>query len=279
MQRWQKFEHLVARIHEALDGAHYTVEHDVTVIEPGGAEAQIDVVLTPKSAFVGRILISCKSSGAPVGIGHVREWASIVHETGAAAGVIVSPTGFTADAIEAARATTRRVSLWFPRPLTDADFAPDDEAPEGYLKSIHTTMRARVLRPREETFTIDVEPIGERKGITVTSRFSAATRDGYYLRDEQDNVVGNLWDEYIAAGEKVTSSGEARVEFAESRFLVIAGYRVRFRALSVYIEVGHFELAFETDFSKLAFAYENAVTGDIKTVPLPASLLDQLAER
>ena len=279
MQRWQKFEHLVARIHQALDGDHYSVQHDVTVTEPGGAEAQVDVVLTPKTPFAGRILISCKSSGDPVGIGHVREWASIVQETGASAGVIVSPSGFTADAIEAATAPTRRVSLWSPRPLTDADFAPDDESPGGYLRSIHTTMRARMLSLREGTLTIDVEPIGEPKGITVTSVFSAATRDGYYLRDSQDNVVGNLWDDYIAAAKNVSASGEIRVEFAEPRFLVVAGHRGRFRLLRAYIDVGHFETVFETDFARTAFAYENAVTGEIRTVPLPLNMLDQLAEQ
>src|SRR5690242_7879324 len=105
MERWRKFEHLVARIHQAVDGDYYAVEHDVTIVEPGTgrATAQIDVLLTPKSPFVGPVFVSCKSSSDPVGIDHVREWSDIVHRAGAAAGMIVSPTGFTARAVDAAK--------------------------------------------------------------------------------------------------------------------------------------------------------------------------------
>lgn len=274
MQGWQKFEHLVARIHRALDGEHFTVEHDVTVTEPGGAEHQIDVLLTPKNAFSGPVFVSCKSSGDPIGIDHVREWADIVQQTGAAAGVIVSPTGFTSGAIDAARAPARRVSLWTPRLLTDDDFAPDERSPNGYLRSIMTTLHMRYPNPREETFVLDVESTsGAREGRTLTFTFSARTRDRYFLRDERDNVVGNLWDEYIAAGERVLVSGPARVEPTEPRFLVLDGHRVRFKVLSVQIDVGEFDLTFETDLAKLGFAYENAVTGRIKMVPLPANLI------
>lgn len=278
MERWLRFEHLVARIHEAVDGDYYTVEHDVTLTEPGTgrATAQIDILLRPRSPFLGPILISCKSSGERVGVDHVREWSDVVAHAGAAAGVIVSPTGFTAGAIDAAKDPTRRISLWLPRRFTDADYAPNDDSPNGYLRSIHTTFQVRIPQPDVESLVIDVEPVSERyEGIIVESRFAADTRDRYHLRDESDNVVGNLWDEYIKAGEAVRTSGIAQVEFTEPRFLVLAGRRVRFKRLSVKINVGTFSMESVLDFSKETFAYENAITGAVRSVPLPARMLGE----
>ena len=124
MQRWEKFEDLIARIHKAVDGDYFRVEHNVRNMEPGPgqAPAQIDILLKPMSPLLASSFVSCKSSGDPVGIDHVREWSDIVHRAGAAAGIIVSPTGFTAGAIDAAKDPTRRLSLWVPRPFTDEDY-------------------------------------------------------------------------------------------------------------------------------------------------------------
>ncbi len=276
MLSWLKFEHLVAQIHRVADGEYYTVEHDVTITEPSSSRvrAQIDIVLRPKSPFMGPVFVSCKSSGHSVGIDHVREWSDIVAHAGAAAGVIVSPTGFTADAIDAASDPTRRISLWVPRAFTDDDYAPDDKSPDGYLRSIHTTLRARVLQPVLDSFSLDVEPAsGRYEGVTVEYTFGAETREQYYLRDASDNVVGNLWDEYLKAAKSVRTSSTVRVEFGEPRFLVLNGHRVRFNCLSAKINVATFSLPFETDFSKETFAYENVLTREMRTVPLPARRL------
>ena len=243
---------------------------------PPGSKHQIDVVVNPKDGFSGSILVSCKSSKDVVGIEHVRAWADIAHQTGAAAGVIVSPTGFTSGAVDAARAPARRVSLWMPRALTDADFAPNDGSSDGYLRNIGTTFRIRQRRAREGSFVFDVESAsGKREGLTLTFTFSAETRDLCYLRDERDNVVGNLWDDFLAAGKQVPVSGPVRVEPTEPRFLVVDRHRVRFKSLTVHIDVVEFEAKDEIDFAKLSFAYENAATGAIKMVPLPPSMLGE----
>lgn len=274
MQAWKKFEHLVARIHELLDGTAYLVEHDVTIAEPSGAAHQIDVVLTPKNSYLGRVLVSCKSGERRVAIEHVRAWADIVQQTGSATGVIVSPAGFTADAIEAARTHTRRISLWVPRPLTRDDFGPDEHSPAGYIHSVGITGHLKYSVPRVETFVLDTEAAsGRREGKTIEFTFSAETRDRYYLRDERDNIVGNLWDEYIVAAEALADSGTARVEHAEPRYLVLDGHRLRFKSLSMEIEVLEYVMHLEIDVTRDAFAYENAVTGEVKFVPLPPSVL------
>lgn len=274
VRRWQKFEDLVRQIHEALDGEAFTIEHDVTLVEPGGATHQIDVRLTPKSPFFGPVLISCKSSGDPVGVAHVREWANIVQETGAAAGIIVSPVGFTADALAAARAPTRRVTLWVPRAFAEGDFAPDERAPRGYLRSTHITMRMQVPQPRTDRFVLQLESAtGRSEGRQIAVAFSARAREQLYLRDAEDNVVGNLWDEYIAAAEALQASGVARVEPAEPRFLVLDGCRVRFHRLELPIDMHEVEHIMEIDLMRSAFVYQNAVTGETRTVPLPPALL------
>jgi len=273
MEGWRKFEHLVQRIHQLLDGTMYRVEHDVTITEPGGASHQVDVLLTPKASISGRVLVSCKSGSSPVGIEHVREWADIVQQTGAAAGIIVSPTGFTADAIQASRAPARRVSLWSPRPLALRDFQPDDGSRAGYIARVHVTGLLREPRPATDSFLLDVERVGPPGGQAVTYDFSAGSRNAWYLRDEQDNVVGNLWDEFVAAALRMEVSGVARVEAAEPRFLVLGGRRFRFRSLSMRIDVVEHRVEIDVDLLKGAFAYENVATGDMRMVPLPPEVL------
>lgn len=271
---WKHFERLVAQIHDVLDGSNYTVTHNVTLTEASGATHQIDVLLTPKTAFTGPVLISCKSSESPVGIDHIREWADIVNHLGAAAGVIVSPTGFTAGAISAAKDPTRRISLWIPRPLTANDFAPDEKSPNGYIREVNAQAIISEPRPQSETFVLDVESItGQREGITLSFRFSAENRDSFYLRDDRDNVVGNLWDDYVEAATKLPASGIARVEPAEPRFIVLEGHRLRFKSLSMYVEIVEHIIDINVDLAKMAFGYENVVTQAVKTVPLPACIL------
>lgn len=271
---WKHFERLVAQIHDVLDGSNYTVTHNATLTEASGATHQIDVLLTPKTAFTGPVLISCKSSESPVGIDHIREWADIVNHLGAAAGVIVSPTGFTAGAIAAAKDPTRRISLWVPRPLTANDFAPDEKSPDGYIREVNTQAIIREPRPQPETFVLDVESItGQREGITLSFRFSAETRDSFYLRDDRDNVVGNLWDDYVETATKLPASGIARVEPVEPRFIVLEGHRLRFKSLSMYVEIAEHIIDINVDLAKTAFGYENVATQAVKIIPLPVYIL------
>jgi hypothetical protein len=271
---WKHFERLVAQIHDVLDGSNYTVTHNVTLTEVSGATHQIDVLLTPKTAFSGPVLISCKSSESPVGIDHIREWADIVSHLGAAAGVIVSSTGFTSGAIAAAKDPTRRISLWIPRPLTANDFAPDEKSPDGYIREVNAQAVIREPRPHPDTFVLDVESVtGKHEGITLKFQFSAGSRDSFYLRDGQDNVVANLWDNYVEMATNLHASGIVRVEPAEPRFIVLDGHRFLFKSLSMYVEIVEHMVDINVDLAKMAFAYENAVTQVTKTVPLPPNIL------
>jgi hypothetical protein len=268
MKKWQQFEQLVAAIHRLLNGADYDVEVDVKITEPAGATHQIDVLLRPKSVFAGPILISCKAWSGPVGIEHVREWADIVQQTGAAAGVIVAESGFTSGAIDAARSICRRISLWRPRPLTDKDFVPDTESPNGYISQVQ--VRICLAQPRlvEGSVKLDVSRAdGQSDGTTGSAIFSYQTRDLWYLRDETDNIVGNLWDLFLTRAQTATSAVE--IVPSESRFLVLDGTRMRFNRLAFAIENIVDERTIEIDLLKSAMGYENAVSGRACIVPLP----------
>jgi len=167
------------------------------------------------------------------------------------------------------------LSLWVPRPLTAADFEPDDASPNGYIREVNIQAVLRELIPREETFAIEIEPAsGRREGKELAFRFSAESRELHYLRDEQDNVVGNLWDDFVGVATGVDESRVAIVEPTDTRYIVIDGHRVRFKSLSMRIDVKKHTISITVDLAKDAFAYENAVTGETRTVPLPASVLE-----
>jgi Restriction endonuclease len=260
---WKQFEDLVARIHSTLDKGQFTVEQNVRLSEPTGAEHQVDVLLRPKSLFHGPVLISCKSSAHPVEVGHVREWSNIVEHTGAAAGVIVSPTGFTSGAIDHVRNPARRISLWIARPLTEDDLSPDA------LRSIQYTLQSRTPFPRLETFKMDTEPVspsGETRVVTMT--LSAATRDRYFLTDEHGNTMANLWDEYIAVTAALSESGAFRIEFSDDRFLMVEGRRVKFNHFTGYVDIGTSDIEVLIDLTIGVYVYENALTGHIRQIPL-----------
>jgi hypothetical protein len=272
MKRWKKFEQIVATIHRLLN-ADYDIEEDSMIVEPNGAKHQIDVVLRPRTPFLRPVLVSCKAWSKPVEIDHFREWSDIVQHSGAAAGVIVAESGFTSDSIKAAQNVERRVSLWKPRPLTKADFAPDNKSPNGYIARVLTHLTLATSRLVEGSITLDISRAdGPPLGETVAKHFSAATRNLWYLRDEQDNVVENLWDLFVKHGQ---SANTPLVELIprESRFLMLDGVRMRFNRLTFEIQHNVHEVSFEVNLLEETLAYENVLTGSIQIVPLPPSVL------
>ena len=65
----------------------------------------------------------------------------------------------------------------------------------------------------------------------------------------------------------------ARVEPAEPRYIVLKGHRLRFKSLSMYVDIVEHIIDINVDLAKMAFGYENVVTGAVKTIPLPAHIL------
>lgn len=269
--KWKTFEALVATIHEALDGGYFVIEQDVRVAEQvAGVSHQVDVLLRPKSPIVGPILISCKASRDKVGIDHVREWADIVANTGASAGVIVSDAGFTQPAIDAARSSYRRVSLWRPRPLTLDDYGPDEKSPDGYIACV--TLSLKILEPilQKDQFDLQITRIdGKSEGRTIGFDFSRETRSTWYLRDGRDAVIGNLWDLFVHAAEKPKGEGTQEVVIPADAHLVLEGVRFKCDSFRFGLMFKAHEVVVDLDITKTAFAYENVATGQRRVVPLP----------
>ncbi|MGH8474153.1 MAG: restriction endonuclease [Methylococcales bacterium] len=270
MQRWQQFEELVASIHAILNTSDYDVETDVTIEEASGAKHQIDVLLRPKTGFTGPVLVSCKAWADPVGVEHVREWSDIVQHTGAASGVIVAQTDFTAGAIEAAKNPERRVSLWRPRRLTRDDFGPDENSPNGYIARVQTSVQITWPRFVDGSLELDLICVdGQREEKEQSYRFQASTRKQWYLRDEHDNITENLWDLFIARAQSAEQSGVVEIVLAERRIVVLGGIQFHLRRVRFEIEILKHELMVDVDMLKRAIGYQNVVTGKVSIVPLP----------
>jgi hypothetical protein len=280
MKEWQRFEGLVAQIHSVLNAADYDVETDVTLREHHGATHQIDVLLRPKTTFAGPILISCKAWNSSVGVDHVREWADIVHQTGAASGIIVSKSGFTRDAVDAARNPVRRVSLWTTRPLILDDFGPDEASPDGYIARVRT--KVVITEPHFvegslvlNTFRAD----GRAEGREIAYSFSAQDRLLWYLRDQQDAIVENLWDLFVQRATSAEQSGLIEIIPKEPRFVVLEGIRLGVRRVAFHIELRREERIIDVDLLKRAVAYQNVLTAAVSIVPLPQVDVLQYASR
>lgn len=270
MKPWQQFEQFVEALYKTLLPAEYEIERDVKISDSSGAVHQIDVLIRPRARLSGPILVSCKAWNTKVGIDHIREWADIVAESGAAAGVIVAQSGFTDDAIQAAKSVTRRVSLWVPRALTPRDFSADEVSPTGYVSSVSIRGFLNDPRPILETFNLDVEKAdGPPEGRGLNFHFSAKTRSQWYLRDAMDNIVGNLWDQFVEQVSTISQSSRLIIQPELPRFLVLDGVRLRLRELSCHIEVRSHRIEVEIDLLKDAMGYENVITREMRIVPLP----------
>lgn len=280
-KRWRQFEQLVARIHQVLDASNvYDIEEDQILTDEAGATYQVDVVLRPRTAFAGPVLISCKAWKDKVGPGHVREWCAVVQALGASSGIIVAENGFTDVAIRTATPAHQRVTLWVPRPLTLDDFGPDESSPNGYIAGVN--LKGTILEPRlrEETFTLDAERAeGEPTGRQVSLQFSAKCRDQWNLFNGQGELVGNVWDLFVQRGNAIRESGTLRIQPDPDRFIVVGGVRMRFNGLSVAVELVHHTLNISVNLPESAIAFENVVSREMLIVPLPPSVLELTATK
>lgn len=213
--------------------------------------------------------MSCKAWADPVGVDHIREWSDIVQHTGAASGVIIAQSGLTSAAIDAARNPERRLSLWQPRRLTLDDFAPDKNSSNGYIARVSTSVVITEPRFVEGSLHLDtVRADGNVEGRELTFNFSFSQRSQWYLRDDRDNILENLWDIFVERAQSAAQSGSIEIAAAERRFLVLDGVRLDFRRMCFEIDVLKHESTIEVDLLERAIGYQNVVTGKLSIVPL-----------
>ena len=128
-------------------------------------------------------------------------------------------------------------------------------------------------RPRPETIQIKLERVGDLEGRELRWSFSRHVRGSWYLRDAADNVVGNLWDLFVESERTVKEEGPFRIEPSEPQYVVLEGFRFRFRFLSfVFDRIEHIR-DISVDLLEIALAYENVVTGEFSIIPIPPSVL------
>ncbi|MCR9165968.1 MAG: restriction endonuclease [Nannocystaceae bacterium] len=274
MPRWRSFEELVAQIHRALDSAQrYSIETDQVLHDDHGGQYQVDVVLRPRDGFQSPILISCKAWKDKVGVEHIREWSSVVANLGASAGIIVAECGFTREALREAKPSARRLSLWTPRPLTLDDYGPDEASPTGYIASVglNMTFMEQVLKTETLRVNLKRSPSDNKKVVNCT--FSKATREKWFLLNASNEVVGNAWDNFEACISQTLKTGTASFKPDADAFVVIDGVRAQFLEASIEVEMVAHKRNSTVNLLDHAIAYENAVTGEVRTVPLPPSAL------
>jgi hypothetical protein len=169
-QGWQDLEESVAAI---LQECGMTVQHQVRLPLPRG---HYDVDVLAEETVEGityRILCECKNWRTNVPQEKVHAFRTIMQETGANQGYIISRTGFQAGAIEAAHATNIEL-------VTYAQFQ------EMYFAK-WIARRCRAIEDAIGNFNVYYEPLG---------------RPGYHLLqdDEERAAYDAVWTHYCFAG-------------------------------------------------------------------------------
>jgi hypothetical protein len=130
-----RYERLAAMVWKALHEQNIVV-HDVRLMGDSEVSHQIDVKMDRDGAPC-RTLIECKDfdvAGAKVGLGILRDFRSVMEDTDADEGVVVTCNGFTRDARKYAKA--KSIKLMVLRLFEDADM-------DGRIQTIALSVRMR----------------------------------------------------------------------------------------------------------------------------------------
>jgi len=104
--KWKRLERQIHQIHTQLapEGATVTLDDRIVGFE-SRVERQLDVTIRIAIAqYKILIVIECKDENRPIDVGKMGEFASLVRDVRANKGVMVSSSGYSAAAIEMARA-------------------------------------------------------------------------------------------------------------------------------------------------------------------------------
>ncbi len=144
-----RYERLTALVFKALDEQHVVI-HDLKLV---GADPdvkhQIDVTIE-SGGNKRRVLIECKDfdiSGSKVGLDILRNFRSVIEDTGADEGIVITCNSFTEDAQKYAR--SKKIKLAIVRTFEDRDM-------DGRIERIILT--TIVQRPENATANIFLTP-------------------------------------------------------------------------------------------------------------------------
>lgn len=239
-----RYERLAALVFKALD-MQSAVIHDLKLAGEGeGVRHQIDVTID-QAGTKRRILLECKDfdlSGKKVGIGIARDFRSVLEDTGADEGWIVTCVGFTEDA--AAYAKSKGIKLLLLRAFEEEDM-------EGRIKEIHVKMR--VVFPTNHTINVALNSAAQSKfeeelrrinGENGVNSFDPVYLVGAGSREQINDVVAAAMNAEIDLEADAHREGESRkfVVMPEGRMIEVAGGPlIPFEGI-----VGRFDIGVET---------------------------------
>lgn len=105
---WEELQDLVALL---LNQAGYYAVSPYTIDTVRGT-VEVDVFVESPDVFVKTIICECKFWSTPVPKEKVHAFRTVVHDSGAALGLLISRVGFQSGAIEAAKLSNVRLLTW-----------------------------------------------------------------------------------------------------------------------------------------------------------------------
>lgn len=105
---WEELQDLVAQL---LNQAGYHAVSPCTIDTVRGT-VEVDVFVESPDVFVKTIICECKFWKTPVTKEKVHAFRTVVHDSGAALGLLISRVGFQSGAVEAAKLSNVRLLTW-----------------------------------------------------------------------------------------------------------------------------------------------------------------------
>jgi hypothetical protein len=147
-----RYEILAAFVFKALEEQD-TVIHDMSLVGESDVAHQIDV-LVERNGVERRVLIECKDfyiSGKKIGLDIVRNFRSVLEDTNADEGMVVTCNGFTTDAQKYAK--SKGIKLVVLRAVEQADMA-------GRISTV--VVNLHILAPKTPTATVSLSDASQR---------------------------------------------------------------------------------------------------------------------
>ena len=105
---WEELQDLVAQL---LNQAGYHAVSPCTIDTVRGT-VEVDVFVESPDVFIKTIICECKFWKTPVTKEKVHAFRTVVHDSGAALGLLISKVGFQSGAVEAAKLSNVRLLTW-----------------------------------------------------------------------------------------------------------------------------------------------------------------------
>jgi hypothetical protein len=162
-----RYERLAALVFKILEDRNVVI-HNVKLIGDSAVAHQIDISIEVNGAR-RRVIIECKDfdlSGKKVGLEVVRNFRSVIEDTNADEGIVLTCTGYTKDALQYAKA--KNIKLAVLREIRGGDL-------EGLIQAVHVDIHIQrdvnhaatiaMNQTNRDLFASELAAIGIQRGI------------------------------------------------------------------------------------------------------------------